>query len=176
VPDGFDCKLVKQKQVFDGRPWWTILELFWSERTPSGWSECPNRIQTTANPGIQVRSASPPAQPKLGRATPMGWSPTPHDSRVARAALKVRQLREKSLHFGSRRSRIHIHPSERAPHSMPTNNRDAFFHFDVDFALRITPPQPKLLCSSHLGETCPYPPDAEGGVRFAGSPHCCLQM
>src|SRR6185503_2684172 len=28
------------------------------------------------------------------------------------------------------------------------------------FPIPVTPQQPKLLCSSHLGETCPCPPDA----------------
>jgi hypothetical protein len=36
-------------------------------------------------------------------------------------------------------------------------HREAFFPLDADFALRVTLQQPKLLCSSHLGETCqPY--------------------
>src|SRR5205814_9892681 len=40
------------------------------------------------------------------------------------------------------------------------------FSLDAGFSIRVTPQQPKLLCSSQLGETCPYPPDAVGGVLF----------
>jgi hypothetical protein len=43
------------------------------------------------------------------------------------------------------------------------------FSLDAGFSIRVTPQQPKLLCSSPLGETCPYPPDAVGGVLVGGS-------
>lgn len=50
----------------------------------------------------------------------------PHDKRAARAAFKVRRLKEKSLRLGSMGSRIHCTPCKRASHSGPTNTERRF--------------------------------------------------
>jgi len=57
-----------------------------------------------------------------------------------------------------------MHPEQACIALRAHEHREAFFPLDADFALRVTLQQPKLLCSSHLGETCPTPPDAVGGV------------
>lgn len=43
------------------------------------------------------------------------------------------------------------------------------FSLDAGFPIRVTPQQPKLLCSSHLGETCPYPCRCHRHRYVAGS-------
>ena len=60
-----------------------------------------------------------------------------------------------------------MHPEQACIALRAHEHREAFFPLDADFAIRVTLQQPKLLCSSHLGETCPYPPDAVGGVLLA---------
>ena len=60
-----------------------------------------------------------------------------------------------------------MHPEQACIALRAHEHREAFFPLDADFALRVTLQQPKLLCSSHLGETCPHPPDAVGGVLFS---------
>jgi hypothetical protein len=49
-----------------------------------------------------------------------------------------------------------MHPEQACIALRAHEHREAFFPLDADFALRVTLQQPKLLCSSHLGETCPY--------------------
>ena len=62
-----------------------------------------------------------------------------------------------------------MHPEQACIALRAHEHREAFFPLDADFAFRVTPQQPKLLRSSHLGETCPYPPDAVGGVLLGGN-------
>jgi len=57
-----------------------------------------------------------------------------------------------------------MHPEQACIALRAHEHREAFFPLDADFALRVTLQQPKLLCSSHLGETCPPTPDAVGGA------------
>jgi hypothetical protein len=59
-----------------------------------------------------------------------------------------------------------MHPEQACIALRAHEHREAFFPLDADFALRVTQQQPKLLCSSHLGETCPYPPDAVGSASL----------
>jgi len=54
-----------------------------------------------------------------------------------------------------------MHPEQACIALRAHEHREAFFPLDADFALRVTLQQPKLLCSSHLWETCPTPPDAD---------------
>lgn len=70
------------------------------------------------------------------------------------------QLKEKSLLILFVWSRICAHPEQACTALRAHFHREAFFSLDADFARRVTPQQPKLLCSSQLGETCPCPPDA----------------
>jgi hypothetical protein len=63
----------------------------------------------------------------------------------------------------------HVHPERACTALRAQHHREAFFPLDADFALRVTLQQPKLLCSSQLGETCPPPPDAVGGVIWEAS-------
>jgi hypothetical protein len=115
----------------------------------------PRRSDTFVPTGLrpQLTLHRPPPRPHAAR---------PHDSRAAHAAFNVRLL--KTLRFRSRRSRIHMHPERACIPLRAHEHREAFFSLDADFALRVTLQQPKLLCSSQLGETCPTPPDAVGGV------------
>ena len=48
-----------------------------------------------------------------------------------------------------------MHPEQACIALRAHEHREAFFPLDADFSFRVTLQQPKLLCSSQLGETCP---------------------
>jgi len=79
----------------------------------------------------------------------------PHDKRAARAAFNGRQLKGKSLRVLTRGSRIQVHPEQACIALRAHERREAFFPLGADFTFRVTLQQPKFLCSSQLGETCP---------------------
>jgi hypothetical protein len=92
---------------------------------------------------------------------PPPHAPRPHDSRAAQAAFNGRQLKGKSLRLGSTGSRIQVHPEQACIALRAHEHRETFFPLDADFAIRFTLQQPKFLCSSQLGETCPPQPGAD---------------
>lgn len=54
-----------------------------------------------------------------------------------------------------------------APRSL--ENTEALAHLDAAYLRKLLHSNPGLLCSSHLGETCPAPSDAVGDVLFGWS-------
>jgi len=58
-----------------------------------------------------------------------------------------------------------MHPEQACIALRAHEHREAFFLLDADFSFRVTLQQPKLLCSSQLGETCPTLPTPTGGVN-----------
>ena len=62
-----------------------------------------------------------------------------------------------------------MHPEQACIALRAHEHREAFFPLDAHFSFRVTLQQPKLLCSSHLGETCPYSIRRFSGVLFGGN-------
>lgn len=76
------------------------------------------------------------------------------DARAARGAVNGRQLNENLCVLDRQGVGSSVHHEQACIALRAHYRREASFPLDADFSFRVKLQQPKLLCSSQLGETC----------------------